>query len=236
MQIPLRRGVEKILAQMKFKHYIITRLAQPKSTVDWLKSRQHLFNSFYLKGISIQTVKNFSVKLLISDEIDYNFSGFNLNKPNITIHSYELFESNPSSILSPEDFSLDAIISSRLDSDDLLANKYISNIQQHALVDSVIDHKYYFFLGTDLKKFSLESSNCNSMFLSTCCNPSNFNTHHCLSSLHRDLFKSKKFTHKKLIPEVGSAAICHGPNSNSTYFRRRKQQEVNPEQFKSLFY
>jgi len=221
---------------MNFKHYIITRLATPRSTVKWLDGRLDLFNKFYLKGLSIQKVKNFSVILLVSDSIKYNFSQFMSNDFDIKIHSYESFKANPSSILSKEDLSLDSIISSRLDSDDLLANHYVENVQKHAVINSVIDHKHYYFLDSSLHKFSLERSNANSMFLSTCCAPLQFNKKHCYSYSHLKLIKSRKFAHKKLISSVGSAAICHGPNTNSKWFRKRKTHTVNPNHFKSLFY
>ena len=222
---------------MNFKHYIITRLATPRSTVKWLDGRLDLFNKFYLKGLSIQKVKNFSVILLVSDLIEYDFSQFMSNDFDMKIHSYESFKSNPSSILSKEDFGLDSIITSRLDSDDLLANHYVENVQKHAVINSIIDHKHYYFVDPDFKKFSLESSRAHSMsmFLSTCFIPSEFNEKHCYASSHLKLARSKVFARKALIPSVGSASICHGPNSNSKWFRKRKQKEINIEDFNIIF-
>jgi len=222
---------------MNFKHYIITRLATPESTIKWLDSRLPLFNKFYVKGLSIQKVKNFSVILLVSDSIKYNFSQFISNDFDMKIHSYESFFSNPSSILSKEDFSLDSIITSRLDSDDLLANHYVENVQKNAAINSIIDHKNYYFVDSSLQKFSLESSLANaiSMFLSTCFIPSECNEKHCYASGHLQLGRSKIFARKVFIPRVGSAAICHGPNSNSKWFRTRKQKELDIENFNTIF-
>jgi hypothetical protein len=222
---------------MNFKHYIITRLATPRSTVKWLNGRVDLFNKFYLKGLSIQKVKNFSVILLCSDSIKYNFSQFMSNDFDMKIHSYESFKANPSSILSKEDLSLDSIISSRLDSDDLLANHYVENVQKHALINSVIDHKHYYFVDSSLQKFSLESSRAHSMsmFLSTCFIPSEFNEKNCYASSHFNLARSKIFARKVFIPGVGSASICHGSNSNSKWFRKRKRKEINIEDFNIIF-
>lgn len=220
---------------MKFKHYIITRLAIPDSSVEWLDYRVDLFHKFYLKGLSIQTVKNFSVILLVSDNIKYDFSKFISNDSNCKIYSYESFFSNPSSILSADDLDFDSIISTRLDSDDLLANHYVENVQKHAVVDSIIDHKYYYFLDNHLEKFSLRTSNCNSMFLSTCCIPSEFNQKYCLAAPHLLLGQNVKFAQRKIIPAVGSSAICHGPNSNTKWFRSQEKQTVNKETFNSLF-
>ena len=53
--------------------------------------------------------------------------------------------------------------------------------------------------------------------------------------LHNDLIKSRKFAHKKLISTVGAAAICHGSNTNSKWFRKCKQQTLNMPNCNSLF-
>jgi hypothetical protein len=222
---------------MNFTHYIITKLATRDSTKKWLDSRLELFFKFYIKGLSIQKNNNFKLVFLVSDEISFDLTKFLSIDFDFKVHSLESFNHDPSSILTPKDLAQDYIISSRLDSDDLLANHYVENIQKHAVINSIIDHKHYYFVDPDFKKFSLESSRASSisMFLSTCFIPSEFNEKHCYVLSHFQLSKSKIFARKVFIPSVGSAAICHGPNSNSKWFRKRKQKKVNIENFNNIF-
>lgn len=220
---------------MNFTHYIITRLATRNSTKKWLDSRLDLFFKFYIKGLSIQKNNNFKLVFLVSDQISFDLTKFLSIDFDFKVHSLESFVHDPSSILTPKDLSQDYIISSRLDSDDLLANHYVENVQKHAVINSIIDHKHYYFVDPDFTKFSLERSNYNSMFLSTSCIPSQFNQKNCYASTHLKLIKSGKFAHKKLISAVGAAAICHGSNTNSKWFRKRKQKTLDMQNFNPLF-
>ena len=216
---------------MKFKHYIVTRFLQNVGTPDpegWLESRVDLFNNFHIKSKLNQTNQNFESIFLVSGEyMDWDFSSFHFNKINHRILNAEDF---PNNLLTKEDKDLDCIITSRVDSDDILAKNYIQNIQSHARLNSIMDHSEYFMLSSDLKRYSIRRPKLDSMFLSTCFHPNDINSSHCMVDQHP--LMSRHFSGKININGVGSAAIIHGGNISNDIDRQNARNLEDDELIK----
>ena len=75
---------------------------------------------------------------MVSGEyMDWDFSSFHLDKIKHRILNAEEF---PNNLLTKEDKNLDYIITTRLDSDDMLHKDYVNNIQNNSEIDCLIDH------------------------------------------------------------------------------------------------
>jgi hypothetical protein len=200
-----------------FKHYIITRFwcenPNIKNPHKWIESRVDLFNKFYIKSINSQSNQNFEVILLVSRKyIDYDFHsmGFNLNEIKYKIICLEDFILNPSIILTENELHSQYIITTRLDSDDMLSKNFIKRTQSVAVPNTIIDHSHSFMTFDDLSRSIKVSHNYNSTFLSTVFAPLNIKDKHCYSSSHNRLFK--KFHNKFSFNNTAGLIVCHNKN------------------------
>lgn len=225
------------------KHYIVTRLCVDSKfqgflddKQEWLDYRLNLFNDFYVKGMESQTNKNFEVVLLVSAKYkNLDFSKFNI-KTNMSMFFFEgsWREDFSNRVIKHLDQD-ETVITSRVDSDDMLCQHYVENIQKNARIDSIMDHNCYYMVDKNFKKSAIISTSCNSMFISTCFKARDFVTKNVCAYNHR-LLKDKPFwKSKKKIIGASAAAVCHGANSNTSAFRRKAKQDVNVIKFKSLF-
>ena len=224
---------------MAYKHFIITRFWEDFNNSDpysWINSRVDLFNNIYLRGINNQTIDTFENIFLISKKfINYDFSKFNFSKIKHKKVISEEFYKNPSIILSPSDMKLDYIITSRVDSDDLLGQRYIENIQKHQSDNLIVDHQNYMMLSPSFMTYELKSGAegaCSSMFISTFFKPQEISQLNCYSEQHALI--RKKFKNQIEIKGIGSAAICHGGNV-SNKIEPQNIRSLSLEEFHSIF-
>lgn len=201
----------------QFKHYIVTRFwchnPNTKRPTHWIKSRVNLFNNFYIKSLNAQSHKNFEVILLVSREyMNYNLEsmGFNLDSIDYRIVCAEEYFENPSIILRKKELKLNYIITTRLDSDDMLSKNFVKRIQNSAGPDTIIDHTHSFLTYSNFTKSLRVPHDFNSTFLTTCFNPKKIKEQHCYSSSHHKLQKS--FSEKFSLNLTGGLVICHGNN------------------------
>ena len=217
---------------MKMQHFIVTRLMlniREKKNQKYLDSRAKIFNDFYVRSMLSQTNKNFENIILIDPiykNLDYSL--FNFKSLNHKI----CYVDNPRKINYLEQKQSDYILTTRMDSDDIISDNFVKNIQDKFLFvndECIIDHKWLFFISENKKSVTARNYNCNSMFLTTAIRPKDYFQKGCYSAQHGAM--PRKFAKKIIIDDYGSACICHGTNISNRIGSGKALPNLNTKKY-----
>ena len=203
---------------MSFKHYIITRLMLnigEEKDQEYLDYRAELFNNFFLKSMLSQTNKNFENIFLIDpiyENLDY--SKFKFEDLNYKII---ISDKHPRDLDMIDSEEYKYIITTRMDSDDIIADYFIESVQNVFLSEKkegLVDYNLVGFVTTNLESYAVKSYECNSMFLSTIFRSGDYNEKGCYVDEYSKI--SKHFHNKYIINNFGAACICHDHNMSNS--------------------